>query len=116
MGPATRNALLAARLARVVSSTSLDLGLEHAAPYLAFTNTGEKTCTVLPQTTVAWGDAAEIVLRNAATAGNLTIVAGSGVTIVPPADGSLVLAPNMTAMLYRVSEDVWHLFGRVLLS
>lgn len=54
MGPATRNALPAARLARAISDTSLSLGLGHAAPYLSFTATSAKTCT-LPQTSVPWG-------------------------------------------------------------
>lgn len=113
-GPATLNALEAARRPLAVTGTTRTLGLADAGAYLRFTNTSTKTCTVPPQSDVAWVDAIQIPIRNGPT-GDLTIVAGSGVSIEAPGSGSLVLQPRMTAMLYRVSEDTWHLIGQTVL-
>lgn len=110
-GPATRNALRAARLPVEVTGASRTLGQADAAAYLWFTNAGEKACMVAAQADVAWIDATEIPLRNG-PAGNLTVTAGAGVSVESPGGGTLVLGPGMTAMLYRVAVDTWHLLGQ----
>ena len=47
-GPATLNALEAARRPLTVTGTTRTLGLADAGAYLRFTNTSAKTCTVPP--------------------------------------------------------------------
>ena len=44
-------------------------------------------------------------------AGNLTIVAGSGVTIIPPKGGSLVLAQGDFVKIKRTNLDEFKLIG-----
>lgn len=63
---------------------------------------------------VDWPDGAEIHIRagtNMATR-VVTIEAGYGVTIEPPAGGSLHLQERMTVTLKRVDTDQWDLFGQ----
>lgn len=92
-----------------VTGTSRTLGLADRGIYLRWTDTGAKTCDV---TTATGGERGEYHFRNAATAGNLTLVAGADVTINPPAGGTLVLEPRMTATLKRVGSNVFDLFGQ----
>ena len=92
-----------------VTGATRTLALSDRGRYLRWTATGPKTLDV---TTATGGEDGEYHLRNAATAGNLTIVAGSGVTIHAPAGGTLVLEPRMTATLKRVAGNVFDLFGQ----
>ncbi len=91
-----------------VTGASRTLALSDRGLYLRFTNTSAKTLDV---TTATGGSDGEYHVRNAATAGNLTITA-TGVTINAPSGGTLVLAPRMTATLKRVETNIFDLFGQ----
>lgn len=108
---ATLNALEAARQPVVVGGTTRTAGLADAGSYLHFTNSDAKALTVPPESDVPWVPGLQVHLRNG-LAGNLTVQAGVGVTVQPPGRGSLILGPSMTAMLYYVGSNVWHLIGQ----
>jgi len=77
-----------------------------------WTAVGAKTLTVQPDATEAITQDAEFHIRNAAASDDLTLVAGGGVTINPPAGGTLVLNPGMTVTLKRVAIDNFDLIGQ----
>lgn len=78
--------------------------------YNYFSNAGAVTLTVQPDATAAIPDNAEYEIE-ARGAGGLTIVAGSGVTIIPPKGGSLVLAQDDFCVLKRTAVDEYKLIG-----
>lgn len=96
------------------ATTSANLANADAGKYQRWTATGAKTLTVQPNTTEAITQDAEFHLRNAAASDNLTISAGSGVTINAPSGGTLVLSPGMVATLKRVAEDEFDLIGQTV--
>ena len=63
-----------------------------------------------PNATAAIPANAEYQIK-ARGAGGLTIVAGSGVTIIPPKGGSLVLAQGDFVVLKLTAEDEYKLIG-----
>lgn len=81
--------------------------------YIRMTDASAKALTIDPESTTAQPAAGEWHIRNAG-AGDLTITEGSGVTVNPPADGTLVLAEGMTATLKRVDEDEYDLLGQTV--
>lgn len=93
-----------------LSGTAHDLLAANAGRFMRFTNAGAKTYTVRPDATESLPANGEWHLRNAG-AGNLTIVAGSGVTINAPAGGSLVVPDRGTVTLKRVAINVFDLMG-----
>jgi hypothetical protein len=93
-----------------VTGTAANLLASQAGQYLRFTATSAKSLTVRPNSTEALPDNGEWNLRNVGAA-NLTLIAGAGVTINPPAGGSLVMAPGMSAMLKRAAVNVFDLIG-----
>lgn len=94
------------------SGSSANLLNANRGKYQRWTGTGAKTLTVQPNATEAITQDAEFHITNRATSGDLTIAAGSGVTINPPADGSLILLPGMMATLKRVASDEFDLIGQ----
>ena len=95
------------------STTARTLGLADAGVYLRCTNAAATAVTVSPQASVAWAAHAEIHIRRAG-AGNLTLTPGSGVTLIAPAGGSLVLADRMSVTLKRAAENVWDVLGQTV--
>lgn len=93
----------------VTNSRSLAL-TDHGA-YLRSTASSPITLTIEPQSTIDWPETAEIGVRVAGT-GNVTIVAGSGVTINAPAGGSLVLSNRMNVMIKRGALNDWDIIGQ----
>jgi len=78
--------------------------------YNYFTNASAVTLTVQPNATAAIPENAEYQIE-ARGAGGLTIVAGSGVTIIPPKGGSLVLAQGDFVKIKRTNLDEFKLIG-----
>lgn len=78
--------------------------------YNYFSDASAVTLTVQPNATAAIPDNAEYRIE-ARGAGGLTIAAGSGVTIIPPNGGSLVLAQGDFVVLKRTAEDEYKLIG-----
>jgi len=78
--------------------------------YNYFSNAGAVTLTVQPDATAAIPDNAEYEIE-ARGAGGLTIVAGSGVTIIPPKGGSLVLAQGDFVKIKRTNLNEFKLIG-----
>lgn len=95
------------------SGTSRVAALSDNTTYIRFTNASATTFTVPPQSSVAWGSVVEIHIRRASAA-VLTLVAGSGVTLNPPANGTLNLTNNMSVTLKRVASDVWDILGQTV--
>lgn len=90
------------------ATSNRDVTPADAGSYIRFTATGAKTCTF----DVAEGFAApeEYHLANRAVSGDLTVV-GVGLTINPPKDGSLVLAPGDTATVKLVDTAEADVYG-----
>lgn len=94
------------------SGTSANLLNSNRGKYQRWTATGAKTLTVQPNATEAIDQDAEFYIANRASSDNLTIAAGSGVTINAPSGGGLVLEPGMAATLKRVAADDFDLIGQ----
>jgi len=78
--------------------------------YNYFTHASAVTLTVQPDATAAIpSNAAYEIERRGA--GDLTIVAGSGVTILPPKGGSLILEDGDFCVLKRTDLDTYKLYG-----
>lgn len=78
--------------------------------YNYFSYASAVTLTVQPNATAAIPDNAEYEIE-ARGAGGLTIVAGSGVTIIPPKGGSLVLEQGDFVKIKRTNLDEFKLIG-----
>ena len=78
--------------------------------YNYFTHASAVTLTVQPDATAAILANAEYQIERRG-AGDLTIVAGSGVTILPPKGGSLVLEDGDFVVLKRTGVDTYKLVG-----
>jgi len=78
--------------------------------YNYFSNAGSVTLTVQPNATAAIPANAEYQIERRGT-GDLTIVAGSGVTILPPKGGSLILEDGDFVVLKRTAENEYKLHG-----
>lgn len=89
-----------------VTALSVDLDITHAGKYLRFEGGGTKTYTVVPDVNVDLPVSAEITLRNA-SAGDLTVVPGAGVTIFPPLSGSYVVPESGNAWLKKVAPNTY---------
>lgn len=107
-------ALLPQLTAPVISvSASRSLGLADCGAYLRVEGAGEIALTIPAQSLVPWPDGAEIHLRRAAAA-ELTITPGSGVVLLPPAGGSLIMVDRMSVTLKRAGGDVWDVLGQTV--
>lgn len=79
--------------------------------YNYFTHASAVTLTVQPESpTVVIPENAEYQIERRG-AGDLTIVAGSGVTILPPKGGSLILEDGDFCVLKRTDLDTYKLYG-----
>jgi len=92
------------------NSTTYNLADLINGTYNYFSNASAVTLTVQPNATAAIPDNAEYEIE-ARGAGGLTIVAGSGVTIIPPKGGSLVLAQGDFVKIKRTNLDEFKLIG-----
>lgn len=81
--------------------------------YIRLTNASTKSVTVDPEATTALPANGEWNFRNVG-AGNATLIEGTGVTINPPAGGTLVLETGMTVTLKRVAADEFDLIGQTV--
>jgi hypothetical protein len=93
-----------------VSGTSHDITAAEAGGYLRFTATSAKTCTFRPESTEALPDNGEWHIRNVG-AGDITLTAGSGVTLNAPYSGTLAVPPLGTVTVKRVAADVFDVMG-----
>ena len=108
------NTAVAAPSATVTdSTTSRTLGLGDAGSYIRMTNASASVVTVPPQSSVAWADDTEIHIRRAG-AGDLTLTEGSGVDLIQPSGGTLVMTNAMTVTLKRVASDTWDVIGQTV--
>lgn len=81
--------------------------------YNRFTNAGNSTCTVPPNSSVAFPIGHRIPIRRAADA-NLTLTPGAGVTLNAPSGGTLVMTDRMTAELVKVGTNEWDVVGQTV--
>lgn len=95
------------------STTARTLALTDAGAYLRHTNASASTLTIPPQSSVSWAADTEVHVRRA-SAGNLTLTPGSGVTLNAPSGGTLVMGNNMSVTLKRVAADVWDVIGQTV--
>lgn len=91
--------------------TNRDLTDDDQGCYVRMTGTGAKTVTVRPDATHAMPANGEWHIRNAAASGDVTLTEGMGVTLNPPAGGTLVVEPGMTVTLKRVAADEFDVIG-----
>lgn len=99
------------------TGTNHNIGRDEAGSYIRMTSGDAKTVTFRPESVEALPTDGEWHIRNAASSGspapeNLTLVAGSGVTLNAPADGTLVLEPGMTVTVKRVASNTFDVFGQ----
>lgn len=97
------------------STTARTLGLTDAENYIRFNNAAAKTLTVPTNATVAF-PIGTTISGNSATAGQLTIVAASGVTINTPETLKLRARAFTSFVLTKIGTDVWDLAGDLELS
>lgn len=94
---------------RTQSGTSYTLVLGDAGDYIQTTSTTAVTITVPPQSSVTWAADTEIYFEQNNT-GQITIAAGSGVTI-NSSETLKSFARYSVLALKRVAENVWTLTG-----
>jgi len=92
------------------NSTTYNLADLINGTYNYFPNASAVTLTVQPNATAAIPANAEYEIE-ARGAGGLTIVADSGVTIIPPNGGSLILAQGDFVKIKRTNLDEFKLIG-----
>lgn len=95
---------------RTETGTTYNVSNLDGGMYLRFTSTSAKTVTIRPYATHAIPTDFEQHIRNHGTS-DLTIVAGSGVTINAPADGTLVVPQYGTVTIKCVGLNTYDLFG-----
>lgn len=93
-----------------ITTAAHGLGLPNAGRYNRTTFAGTAVVTMQPQSAVEWPPNVEIHVR--AVGGALTVAAGAGVTVNPPAGGSLIIPQHGTATLKRVASNAWDLMGQ----
>jgi len=93
-----------------VTGTSGNLSPANVGKYQRWTNGSAKTLTVQPESTTAQPGDGEWHIRNAG-ATDLEIAEGSGVTVNPPAGGTLLIPEGGTVTLKKVATDEFDLFG-----
>lgn len=81
--------------------------------YIRLTAAGTKDVDIATDATTALPANGEWHIRNAG-AGDATIVPAGGVTVNPPAGGTLVLEEGMTVTLKRVAADEFDLLGQTV--
>jgi hypothetical protein len=91
------------------SSTAYTLVLADAGKYKRYTNTVATTVTVPPQSSVTWVADTEIYFEQSNT-GQITIAAGSGVTVVS-SETLKTFARYSVIALKRTAENEWTLTG-----
>ena len=94
-----------------VSDAGSNLLALQAGLYLRFTATAAKALTVRPDATEPLPANGEWHIRNVG-AGDLTLVEGSGVTINPPNEGTLIVPVGGTVTLKLVAADEFDLLGQ----
>lgn len=96
------------------ATTSRTLALPDASKYIRCTSASPTTVTVPPQASVAFGAETEIIIEQAG-AGQVTIAAGSGVTVNSP-ETLLSGKRYGVVTLKRVGENSWVLGGNLQAS
>jgi len=93
------------------SSTTYNLADLINGTYNYFSNASAVTLTVQPNATAAIPANAAYEIERRGASDKLTIVAGSGVTILPPKGGSLILEDGDFVVLKRTGVDTYKLVG-----
>jgi hypothetical protein len=91
------------------TGTTYTFVLGDAAKYVRFNNVAAISATIPPNSSVAFPTGTQIHLRQVST-GQLSVVAGSGVTINTPETLKLRAAKS-TATIIKVATDTWDLLG-----
>lgn len=95
-------------------NATTNLAAAHAGVYRRCTFNGAKTYTVRNNATHAVWAESSFPIANRSPGGDLTLVEDTSVTINPPAGGTLVLAPGMSATLQWVATDIYDLIGQTV--
>jgi hypothetical protein len=102
---------------RIVVKTLTDVaytfGLDDDGSYLRPDTDVVSEYTVPSQAVVAWENDTEIHLHKAGVS-TLILAAMPGVTLNPPADGTLQVGPSMTVVLKRVGVNIWDVVGQTI--
>lgn len=104
------NANVGAQPILTISASSYDLLANSTGAYHVFTSGSAKTVNVRPNATHALPAGYTITAENQGL-NDLTLVAGSGVTIRPPAGGTLVIPSGGAFTLIRTGSDSFKLIG-----
>lgn len=92
----------------VVSAASRSLAAGDSGSYLRFTAAGAKELSIASG--IVAGDR-EFHVANRSASGNLTITPDGGVTLHPPGEGTLVLAPGHTVTIKGIGANEGDVFG-----
>lgn len=72
--------------------------------------TGAQTWTIQNDATTGWDMNASIIVANDSTSGNVTVAAGSGVTLTAgTTTGSFTLVPGDSRLLHRAAANNWRI-------
>lgn len=96
------------------AGTSHNILADDAGAYRRMTSPEAKTVTFRPEATEALPPDGEWHIRNAAESGDVTLTGGDGVTLNPPAGGTLVLEPGMVVTVKRVAVNVFDVIGHTV--
>lgn len=96
------------------ATTAHDMTASESGGYLRMTHASAKTATFRPEATHAMPSGGEWTIRNAGASGDLTLVAGSGVTVSAPSAGTLVLSAGMTVVVKRAAANLFEVRGQTV--
>lgn len=92
------------------AATNYSVAADDRNRYRVLSNAAAKTITVRPESVHALPAAGEWHFDNSG-AGDATVVAGDGVTVLPPKGGSLILEQGDVVTLKRLAADLFRLIG-----
>jgi hypothetical protein len=87
----------------VISGPSQTLSSTHLGGYLRYTADGDKTLTI-PE--VAWVSLEAVIVRNASSLGNVTVLP-QDLSINVLSDSPLVIPPLKTMALFHINSKTW---------
>ena len=95
------------------SGSAYTLVLADASLCVALTNATSCTVTVPANATVAFPVGCQIMIRQAVSAGTVTIAAAGGVTVTNPFASLALAGPGAQAVLLKINTNAWSLNGEV---
>lgn len=91
-------------------SSNANLSAQNLGSYLRCSGSTSRTLTFLSDASTQWPIGGSVEIRNVGP-GSLTLTPAAGVSLFPPAGGSLVLSAGQTVRAIKVAANQWDVIG-----